>query len=84
MMAVRRTDNPVYRRHERRFNILLLPTTPHLDDKIGDDMETEVLGKQVNTSLAFIRNCVPVSVVGYAAITVPARYSKEAPSEIRV
>ena len=29
-----------------------------------------------NTFLTFIRNCDPISVVGYPAITVPAGYSK--------
>ncbi len=38
-------------------------------------METELLGKKVNTFLTFIKNCDPVSVVGYPAITVPAGYS---------
>jgi len=54
---------------------LLLPTTPLPACKIGDDMETELLGKKVNTFLTFIRNCDPISVAGYAAITVPAGYS---------
>lgn len=53
---------------------LLLPTTPLPACKIGDDMETELLGKKVNTFLTFIRNCDPISVVGYPAITVPAGY----------
>ena len=56
---------------------LLLPTTPLPACKIGDDMETELLGKKVDTFLTFIRNCDPISVVGYPAITVPAGYSKE-------
>jgi Asp-tRNA(Asn)/Glu-tRNA(Gln) amidotransferase A subunit family amidase len=56
---------------------LLLPTTPLPACKIGDDMETELLGKKVNTFLTFIRNCDPISVVCYPAITVPAGYSKE-------
>jgi len=55
---------------------LLLPTTPLPAAKIGEDMETELLGKKVNTFLTFIRNCDPVSVVGYPAISVPAGYSK--------
>jgi len=53
---------------------LLLPTTPLPACKIGDDMETELLGKKVNTFLTYIRNCDPISVVGYPAITVPAGY----------
>ena len=56
---------------------LLMPTTPLPACKIGDDMETELLGKKVDTFLTFIRNCDPVSVVGYPAITLPAGYSKE-------
>ena len=56
---------------------LLLPTTPLPACKIGEDAETELLGKKVNTFLTFIRNCDPVSVVGYPAITVPAGYSSE-------
>jgi len=56
---------------------LLFPTTPLPACKIGDDMETELLGKKVDTFLTFIRNCDPVSVVGYPAITVPAGYSKD-------
>ena len=54
---------------------LLLPTTPLPASKIGEDMETELLGEQVNTFMTFIKNCDPISVVGYPAITVPAGYS---------
>jgi Asp-tRNA(Asn)/Glu-tRNA(Gln) amidotransferase A subunit family amidase len=54
---------------------LLMPTTPLPACKIGEDMETDLLGKKVNTFLTYIRNCDPVSVVGYPAITVPAGYS---------
>jgi aspartyl-tRNA(Asn)/glutamyl-tRNA(Gln) amidotransferase subunit A len=56
---------------------LLLPTTPLPACKIGDDVETELLGRKVNTFLIYIRNCDPISVVGYPAITVPAGYSQE-------
>lgn len=55
---------------------LLMPTTPLPACRIGEDMQTELLGKKVNTFLTFIRNCDPVSVVGYPAMTVPAGYSK--------
>jgi aspartyl-tRNA(Asn)/glutamyl-tRNA(Gln) amidotransferase subunit A len=55
---------------------LLLPTTPLPACKIGDDLETELLGKKVDTFLTYIRNCDPISVVGYPAITVPAGYSQ--------
>jgi Asp-tRNA(Asn)/Glu-tRNA(Gln) amidotransferase A subunit family amidase len=59
------------------LDALLLPTTPLQAAKIGEDVETELLGKNVNTFLTFIKNCDPVSVVGYPAITVPAGYSSE-------
>lgn len=55
---------------------LILPTTPLPASKIGEEAETELLGKMVNTFLTFIKNCDPISVVGYPAITVPAGYSK--------
>lgn len=58
------------------LDALLLPTTPLPAAKIGEDVETELQGKKVNTFLTFIRNCDPVSVVGYPAITVPAGYSQ--------
>jgi Asp-tRNA(Asn)/Glu-tRNA(Gln) amidotransferase A subunit family amidase len=58
------------------LDALILPTTPLPASKIGDDVETELLGKKVNTFLTFIKNCDPISVVGYPAITVPAGYSK--------
>lgn len=54
---------------------LLLPTTPLPASKIGEDAETELLGEKVNTFLTFIKNCDPISNVGYPAITVPAGYS---------
>jgi len=60
----------------RRLDALLLPTTPLPAAKIGEDAETELQGQKVNTFLTFIRNCDPVSVVGYPAISVPAGYSK--------
>ncbi len=59
----------------RDVDALLLPTTPLPASKIGEDVETELLGEQVNTFLTFIKNCDPISVVGYPAITVPAGYS---------
>jgi Asp-tRNA(Asn)/Glu-tRNA(Gln) amidotransferase A subunit family amidase len=55
---------------------LLLPTTPLPASRIGEDVETELQGKKVNTFLTFIRNCDPISVVGYPAISVPAGYSQ--------
>lgn len=58
------------------LDALLLPTTPLPASKIGEEAETELEGKKVNTFLTFIRNCDPISVVGYPAISVPAGYSK--------
>ena len=55
---------------------LLLPTTPLPASKIGEDVETDLEGKKVNTFLTFIKDCDPVSVVGYPAITVPAGYTR--------
>lgn len=55
---------------------LLLPTTPLPASRIDEAVETELLGQKVNTFLTFIRNCDPISVVGYPAITVPAGYSR--------
>jgi aspartyl-tRNA(Asn)/glutamyl-tRNA(Gln) amidotransferase subunit A len=40
---------------------LILPTTPLPASKIGEDVETELLGKKVNTFLTFIKNCDPIS-----------------------
>ena len=57
------------------LDALLLPTTPLPASKIDEAVETELLGQKVNTFLTFIRNCDPISVVGYPAITVPAGYS---------
>ena len=58
------------------LDALLLPTTPLPAAPIGDDMKTDLDGQRVNTFLTFIRECDPVSVVGYPAISVPAGYSK--------
>jgi Asp-tRNA(Asn)/Glu-tRNA(Gln) amidotransferase A subunit family amidase len=55
---------------------LLLPTTPLPASKIGEDVETDLMGKKVSIFLTFIRNCMPVSVAGYPAISVPAGYSQ--------
>ncbi|MBU1273885.1 MAG: Asp-tRNA(Asn)/Glu-tRNA(Gln) amidotransferase GatCAB subunit A [Proteobacteria bacterium] len=56
---------------------LLLPTTPLPATKIGEDVEIMLNGKKANTFLTFIRNCDPVSVAGYPAISVPAGFSSE-------
>jgi aspartyl-tRNA(Asn)/glutamyl-tRNA(Gln) amidotransferase subunit A len=55
---------------------LLFPTTPLPAAKIGEDIETELQGKKVSTFLTYIRNCMPMNVVGYPAISVPAGYSQ--------
>jgi aspartyl-tRNA(Asn)/glutamyl-tRNA(Gln) amidotransferase subunit A len=55
---------------------LLLPTTPIPAIKIGEDVETSINGTKVSTFLTFIRNCDPISIAGYPAITVPAGYSE--------
>jgi Asp-tRNA(Asn)/Glu-tRNA(Gln) amidotransferase A subunit family amidase len=55
---------------------LLFPTTPLPAAKIGEDIETELQGKKVSTFLTFIRNCMPLNVVGYPAISVPAGYGQ--------
>lgn len=31
----------------------------------------------MNTFMTYVRNCVPMSIVGYPAISVPAGYSKK-------
>lgn len=77
--SVRRDRNKMIASFEEAMagvDALLLPTTPLPASRIGEDVETELLGKKVNTFLTFIRNCDPISVVGYPAITVPAGYSK--------
>jgi aspartyl-tRNA(Asn)/glutamyl-tRNA(Gln) amidotransferase subunit A len=55
---------------------LLFPTTPLPASKIGEDMEIELQGKRVSTFMTFIRNCMPVNIVGYPALSVPAGYSQ--------
>ncbi len=56
---------------------LLLPTTPLAAAKIGEDVETMLNGKKVNTFMTFIRNCDPISVAGFPALSVPAGFSRE-------
>jgi aspartyl-tRNA(Asn)/glutamyl-tRNA(Gln) amidotransferase subunit A len=55
---------------------LLLPTTPLPASKIGEDVETDLIGEKIRIFPTFIRNCMPVSVAGYPAISVPAGYSQ--------
>jgi aspartyl-tRNA(Asn)/glutamyl-tRNA(Gln) amidotransferase subunit A len=54
---------------------LLFPTTPFPASKIGEDLGTGTDGKK-NIFLTYVRNCVPLSVVGYPAISVPAGHSQ--------
>ena len=78
--AVREDRNKMIAGFEQAMeglDALLLPTTPLPAAKIGEDMETDLAGKKVNTFLTFIRTCDPISVVGYPAITVPAGYSSD-------
>ena len=49
-------------------------TTLDTGTRLGRFITTELLGKKVNTFLTFIKNCDPISIVGYPAITVPAGY----------
>jgi aspartyl-tRNA(Asn)/glutamyl-tRNA(Gln) amidotransferase subunit A len=59
------------------LDALLLPTTPAPASLIGEDEDMNLHGKAVNVFLTNIRNCVPVSIVGHPAISVPAAYSRE-------
>ena len=65
-----------FREAMSRVEALLLPATPLPATKIGEDTETELLGKKVSTFLTVIKNCNPISAMGYAGITVPAGYGK--------
>jgi Asp-tRNA(Asn)/Glu-tRNA(Gln) amidotransferase A subunit family amidase len=51
---------------------LVTPTTPLPAARIGEDVETDLGGKKVNTFFTFIKDCDPVSVAGFPAISVPA------------
>ncbi len=77
--AVREDRNKMIAAFEEAMmgvDALLIPTTPLPASKIGEDVETDLEGKKVNTFMTFIKDCDPVSVVGYPAITVPAGYSR--------
>ena len=56
---------------------LVTPVTPLPAAKIGEDAEVELLGKKVNTFFTFIKDCDPVSVAGYPALSVPAGWSAD-------
>ena len=78
--AVRQNRNMMiagFSRAMKGLDGLILPTTPLPASKIGEDLTTKLLGKKVNTFMTFIKNCDPISVVGYPAITVPAGFSQK-------
>ena len=54
---------------------LLFPTTPFPACLIGEDLGAGLEAKK-NTFMTYVRNCAPLSVVGYPAISVPAGYSR--------
>ncbi|HET7876137.1 MAG TPA: amidase [Methylomirabilota bacterium] len=60
-----------------QVDALVTPTTPLPAAKIGEDAETELLGKKVNTFFTFIKDCDPVSVAGYPALSVPAGFTAD-------
>ena len=60
-----------------KVDALVTPTTPLPAAKIGEDAEVELLGKKVNTFFTFIKDCDPVSVAGYPALSVPAGWSAD-------
>ncbi len=59
------------------LDALLLPTTPTPAPRIGNDSKMDLHGSMVSVFLTNVRNCVPFSVVGYPAISVPAGHSRE-------
>jgi aspartyl-tRNA(Asn)/glutamyl-tRNA(Gln) amidotransferase subunit A len=59
------------------LDALVFPTTPLPATKIGaEELELEVQGQKFSTFEALRRNCNPINVIGYPAITVPAGYSE--------
>lgn len=59
------------------LDALIFPTTLLPATKIGEEeLEIEVQGQKFNTFEVFRRNCNPINVVGYPAITLPAGYSE--------
>ncbi len=65
-----------FRETMRNLDCLLLPTTPTPAPRIGEEPEMEVNGQKVSLFTTNVRNCVPLSIVGYPAISVPAGYSR--------
>jgi Asp-tRNA(Asn)/Glu-tRNA(Gln) amidotransferase A subunit family amidase len=59
------------------LDALVFPTTLLPATKIGaEELEIEVQGQKFSTFEALRRNCNPINVIGYPAITVPAGYSE--------
>ena len=59
------------------LDALVFPTTLLPATKIGEEeLEIEVQGQKFNTFEALRRNCNPINVVGYPAVTVPAGFSE--------
>ncbi|MGD0660671.1 MAG: amidase [Syntrophorhabdales bacterium] len=65
-----------FRKAMHGLDALLLPTTPAPAPRIDEDPEMELNGSMKSVFLTNIRNCLPLSIVGYPAISVPAGYSK--------
>lgn len=65
-----------FRRAFDGLDALLLPTTPAPAPRIDEDTEMELNGEKVTVFSTNIRNCLPASIVGYPAISVPAGYSR--------
>lgn len=64
-----------FRKAMSGVDALLFPTTPFPACRIGEDPGAGPDGKRI-TFHEYIRNCVPVSVVGYPAVSVPAGHGK--------
>jgi len=60
----------------RGLDALIFPTTPAPAPRIDEDPEMELNGTMVSLFLTNIRNTLPLSIVGYPAISVPAGYGK--------
>jgi len=59
------------------LDALVCPTTLLPATKIGaEELEIEVQGQKFSIFEALRRNCNPINVIGYPAITVPAGYSE--------
>ncbi len=59
------------------LDALVFPTTPLPATKIGEEeLEIEVQGQKFNTFEVLRRNCNPINVIGYPAVTLPAGYSE--------